>query len=227
MSNNNEDETRTSNKLLPWIVSGGVILAVAVIVALVVFFTTQNVISEGNKKEATLSTLYADGAVKLSTCLVNTSQAANVAQAESEALQEVFAAAISARDYSTAAGGVDEGALFSAIVEAYPNVDGLQDTFQQVISVIVGCRADYAKAQTRVQVAVAEFNNWRTGSWTVRTFGGEDFPNENLYVSIGDTQATGQEALDIINTPIVDNSTITAYENGVIEIEDPFDTDDD
>ncbi|MFY9227893.1 MAG: hypothetical protein WAO28_01005 [Candidatus Microsaccharimonas sp.] len=225
MSDNDTSYTKTPPRLVPWLIAGGAFV-VALVVGLSVFFTYQNVISTGNQKEANMSSLYAQGATTLSTCLVQTSQAANVAQAESEALQEVFASAIAAR-YDTPAGQIDEGALFSAIVEAYPDVTGLEETFQQVISVIVGCRTDYANAQALVQVAVKDFNSWRTGSWVVRTFGGSEFPNDNLYIAIGDTEVYGQEAYEIMRKPIVDNSTITAYEEGVIEIEDPFPSGDD
>lgn len=216
------NETRTPPHLIRWLIAGGIFLLV-VIVGASFFFTYQGIISKGNQMEATMSAQYADGANYLSSCLVQTSQAANVAGAESEALQEVFATAIGSREYGEGS-NVDEGALFSAIVEAYPDVSGLEETFQQVIAVIVGCRSDFAQKQTVVLASVERFNQWRTGDWTVRWLGGE-FPNDNLYISVGSLDLRGQEALAVMQDPIVDNSTIAAYEEGSFEIDDPFESD--
>ena len=215
-----ESTTQIPRKTLPWVIIGAIVLVIAII-GIWVFVTWQNVISDGNKKQAALNAAYSDGANYLSSCLVKTQQAANVAGAEADALSEVFADAISARNYGSEGGALDEGALFSAVVEAYPDTTGLQETFQQVVAVIVGCRDDYAAKQTVVLNQTRAFEGWLGGSWEVRTFGG-DFPNEKLTVTIGDRDVTGAAALAIMKDPIVDNSTLDAYENGSFEIEDPF-----
>jgi hypothetical protein len=185
------------------------------------FVTWQGVISDGNKKEASLSAQYASGQTVLSSCIVKTDQAAATAVAQSDKLKEIFTAAVTGRYSTGSSTAIDNGKLFSAISEAYPNTAGLDKTFQLVLSTITGCRDDYANQQIRVQDELNLFNSWRTGSFTVRLFGGE-FPNQNLYVKLGDATLRGQDALDKIAKPIIDNGTLKAYQDGTFNVGNPF-----
>lgn len=201
------------------------IAAVVALVALVVVLTftvfiPQSVKSNGNKKEADLSASYANGAVYLSKCVVKTKQAADVATAQTAALDKVLKDAVAGR-YGIGGNNMDKGKLFSAIVEAYPNVNGLSKTFDHVMTVIVGCQDDFGNYQSVVQDKVRDFNSWRTGSWLTRSYAA-DFPNENMYVRLPGVNLVGAAAYDKIQQPIVDATTSSTYKTGEQSLDDPF-----
>jgi hypothetical protein len=198
----------------------GVIVLVLVLTFTV--FIPQGVKSQGNQKEASLSASYANGATYLSNCVVKTKQSANVANAQTAALDKVLKDAVAGR-YGTG-NTMDKAKLFSAIVEAYPETNGLSKTFQDVLATITGCQDDFRNYQTVVQDKVRDFNAWRTGSWKVRTFGGSGFPNENLYVRLPGVSLTAADAYEKISQPIVDATTTSAYQSGEQQLDNPFGT---
>jgi len=208
---------KLSGKILGAIGAGLVVLFL-----IIGFMIHQSVISKGNQLESELSSDYADGANYLSNCVNKTKQAANVANAQTAALDKILQDAVAGR-YGTGA-EINDKALLGAIVEAYPDLSGLSNTFQDVLATITGCQDDFRDKQSDIQDGVRKFNSWRTGSWTVRTFGGGSFPNDNLYIAIGDEELTGQEALNKIRKPIVDSGVLQDYSDGTTDVEDPFAT---
>jgi hypothetical protein len=210
-----------------WLLIGGAIVGfIALILAILTptVFIPQSVLSEGNTLEQGVSAAYNDGALTLSNCVNKTFQAANLANAQSDALADVFRAAVGGRYNQPGSPQVDSGKLFSAIQEAYPDLTGLNQTFNNVLAVITGCQDDYATKQRVVQDKVRDFNSWLTGSWRVRTFGG-GLPNNNLKASIpGAPTLYGQAALDKMSQPIVDASVGSAYNTGQTQQTNPFGT---
>ena len=186
---------------------------------LILFMVNNGVTNTGNKLESQLSATYNSGAATLSACQKKTANAVGVTKAQSAALDKIIADAASGR-YGAGA-QINEKAILGAIVEAYPNLSGLDKSFQDAMVIITGCQDDFLGAQKDVQDKVREFNSWRTGSWTARTFGSE-FPNENLYVRLPGINLNGQAALDKISMPIVDTVTSEAYVTGEQELNDPF-----
>jgi hypothetical protein len=187
---------------------------------LIPFITNNNVTNAGNKKEASLSAVYNDGAVKLSNCVVKTNQIANVAGENAKRFDKVIEDAVAGNG---AFKGVTGSAGFVPILtQTYPDLKGQTDLYRRVADTIAGCQDDFRSAQSTVQDQVRSFNSWRTGSWTSRTFGGE-FPNDNLSVNIpGVPVLHGQAALDKISQPIVDGVTSSTYQSGQQNIQGPF-----
>lgn len=208
---------KLSGKILGAIGAGLVVLFL-----IIGFMIHQSVISSGNKQESTLSGDYADGANYLSNCVIKTKQAANVAIAQTDALDKILSDAVAGR-YGTGA-TFDGGAMISAIVEAYPDTSGISKSFQDAMAIITGCQDDFRKMQSKILDDVRSFRSWKTGSWTVRTFGGGGFPNDNLYISVGDLDLTGQEALNKMSKPIVETSVLQDYADGTTDTENPFAT---
>jgi hypothetical protein len=67
-----------------------------------------------------------------------------------------------------------------------------------------------------------DYDSWRTGSFTVRTFGG-DRPSDNLVAQIGsDRSHKGQAALDQMYTIVLVKDAKDAYKTGEVTPEDPF-----
>lgn len=213
--------SRTQQRVMWGLVAGGAIVALIVVLIFAVFIP-QSVTSEGNQMEAKLGATYANGANYLSACVVKTEQSVGLVNANTDALDKILKDAIAGRyDTESQAGSAK---LFSAIVEAYPNLSGLDATFQNVLATINGCRDDYKNMQSVVLDNVREFNAWRTGSWRVRTFGGSDFPNDNLIINLPGLHLTGSAALAKMSAPIVDAGTSGAYDTGLLTGGDPFAT---
>lgn len=226
MSDSNSDsKARALSSIIPkgmikWIVIG-VVALLLIIMGIALYSTSQSVISEGNKREATLSAQYANGANVLSNCVVQTKQSAGLAVAQSAQLDKILTDAVGGR-YDNGGTAVDSGKLFSAIQEAYPDLSGLDKTFQLVLATINGCRDDFKNQQTVVLSSVSDFKAWRTGSWKVRTLGGDKFPDENLSIDILGIKATGPAALKKMSHPIVESTTNKTYQDGTYDAENPF-----
>lgn len=210
-----------------WWIGGGVAAGALALVAGLTFgvFIPQGVVSDGNQQEATLNASFNGEVVALHTCTAKTARAAQVTKGQTDAVDKVLKDAVAGR-YGTG-NNLDQGKLFSAMHEAYPDLGGLNKSFQDAMAIMVGCQDDFAASQGVVQARLADFAKWRTGSWTVRTFGGNDFPNDNLVVNIaGMDRLTGQQALDLMSRPIADADTANAIKTGTDESykNDPFAT---
>lgn len=200
-------------------------VGVGVILLAVLFYVVQHnsVVNAGNKKQQSLITRYNETTNVLSDCIVKTKAAVGVANAQTGALDEVISDAVKGRYTagSTAKPG-SSNALFSALREAYPDTSGLSETFQNVQIIINGCRSDFRDSQAELQKAVARFNEWRTGSFTTRTFGGGDYPNDELAIKVSGKVVTGQEALTQMRELVVVEEAQQGRDTGEIEAENPF-----
>lgn len=224
MSDNTNSDRKSRRA---WWIGGGVFAVVVALVAGLTFgvFIPQGVVSDGNRQEASLNAWFNDEVVALHTCTAKTARAAQVTNGNTKAVDDILKHAVAGRYGS--GNNLDQGKLFSAMHEAYPDLSALNKTFQDAMAIMVGCQDDFAAAQNVVQAKVANFKSWRTGSWTVRTFGGDEFPNDNLEVNIaGMDRLTGQQALNLMSRPIADADTANAIKTGEDESykNDPFAT---
>jgi hypothetical protein len=200
------------------IVVGAVALVVALVVGLWWFVTNNSVTNEGNKKESGLNSQYLDNQNYLSDCIVKIKETANVSQAQADKFEAVMVEAIKGRYEGREA---NPGQMFSAVVEQYPDLASLSSAFERVFTVVVGCRSDYRGKQTQLLDKLDVYTQWRTGSWTVRTFGSE-FPSDNLIARVGEKRYEGDDALDKMYQIVQVQKSVTAYETGVLEPETPF-----
>ena len=205
-------------KYLKWLIIGGVVL----VLAFALFVTKNNIVNTGNTKEVALNNQYLDNQNYLSDCIVRIRESAGVAKGQRDALDEIITDAVKGRYDSGSSAQVGQGALFSAITEAYPDLSALSGTFDKVLVVVNGCRTDYRGKQTQLLSMLKDFDTWRISSWTVRTFGGSDFPDENLQAQIGNKFTTGKEALVQMKTIVLVKDASGAYESGTLTPEDPF-----
>jgi|GEM_PF-2040475 len=206
--------------------SGKTMGIIAVVLVLVMglgwYVTKQSVLSQANDKQASLSADYANGANYLARNINLVKQTAGVATANAKAYQDLIGRAIARQgEFATA---TTPGALIPILTQQWPDPKAQSDLFVKVADVIIGSQDDFTRLQTKVLDNVRSFNSWRTGSWKVRTFGG-NLPNENLYVSLpGVETLTGMAALNKIRTPIINTLTSQAYQTGINDVEDPFAT---
>lgn len=197
--------------------------ALVIVGGFVLFLVNNGVTNNGNKQEAGLNTQYLDNQNYLSDCITKIRETANVTTAEAEKFEEVMVEVIKGRYEGETSAQPGSGALFSAIVEQYPDLSDLNKAFERVYTVIVGCRSDYRGKQSQLLDKLRTYDSWRTGSWTVRTFGGE-FPSDNLEARVGTSVNRGQDARDQMYTIVLIKDSVDAYNTGVLVPEDPFAT---
>lgn len=204
---------------LPAIIGVGVII----VMLFVNFLIGNSVTNAGNKQEATLNAQYLDNQNYLSDCVLRIRESAGVVKGEAAALDEILTNAVKGRYDEGSSAQVGGGQLFSAIVEAYPDLSGLSDGFDKVLAVVNGCRTDFRGKQTEMLDKLKAYDQWRTGSWTVRHYG-DGFPSNNLQARIGTTVKRGQDAYDQMFLIVTINGNDEAFETGETEAEDPFGT---
>lgn len=202
-----------------WVVGVAALLVVAVL--FIAWFSTSNAVTnKGNKYESGLNSQYLKNQESLSTCIVNSKQAVQVASAQTAAYDQVLTDVIKARTPQEQE--VTEGRLFSGIVEAYPTQDP-GPIYQDVLTIVTGCRDGYGALQRQLLQKLDIYTQWRTGSWTVRTFGG-DFPSDNLIARVGTSKKTGDEALEAMYQIVQVQESIDGYTTGTIPVPELFPT---
>mgnify|MGYP001016388534 CR=1 FL=1 len=207
--------------VLNWIKSHLVIViaaAVVLLLALILFLVNNGVTNTGNKREAGLNAQYLDNQNYLSDCLVKIRETANVTSAEADRFESVMVEVIKGRYEDRSP---NPGSMFSAIIEDYPDLAPLSAAYERVHTVVVGCRTDYRDIQSKLLDELRSYDAWRTGSFTVRTFGGE-YPSDNLEARVGTDVKTGTDARNAMYTIVLVKDAKDAYEDGEIEVEDPF-----
>ena len=215
---------RKKPRYVLWSILGTVILIIVIGVLCDRVFFPNSVTSDGNRKQRELNSLTTDAFGAMHTCEVNTARAAQIAGAQTDAVDRVLKDAISGR-YGTGA-NLDQNKVFSLLQEAYPDLTGLNATFQDAMIVMTGCQKDFLAKQSRMNKAAQALESWTDGSWFTRTYGGDKFPNEGLHVTLGARKHTAQDALDIMQRAVLSSDNINALETGVDESasEDPFNT---
>lgn len=208
-----------SGKMITAIGVGGA-LALALIIGMWAFFTNISVTNEGNKQESGLNSQYLDNQNYLSDCIVKIRETSNVTGALADKFEAVMVEAVKGRYDGREA---NPGQMFSAVIEQYPDLKPLENAFNNVFTVVTGCRSDYRGKQTQLLDKLDKYTQWRTGSWKVRTFGGEDeFPSNNLVARVGSNSWRGMDAMDKMYQIVQVKDSVTAYETGELKPEEPF-----
>ncbi len=200
-----------------WAIAGSAVL----LVLLVLFLISNGVTNDGKKKQQDLIVLYNDTSNVLSDCLVKTKSAVGLTNAQTEALDKVIIDAVKGRYTEGGSAQPGRGQLFSAISEAYPDTSALSATFDKVLIIITGCRSNFKDSQAALQRGLARFNQWRSGSLTVRTFGGK-FPDDELKIKVAGNSVTSEDALDQMGEMVIVAEASTARDTGVLTNDNPF-----
>lgn len=205
-------------KKYKWFVAAGVIA----LVALIYFISHNSVVNSGNQKQQDLMADYKDTTNVLSNCLVQTKQSVGAINSQNAALDKIITDAVRGRYELGSSAKPGSGTLFSALSEQYPNTSELSKSYQQVLTIINGCRTDFKDSQSKLQASVANFNKWRTGSWTTRTFGGGSYPTHDLYVDFKGGKLYGKAALEQMSKLVVVSDAQSGRDNNSIDNNDPF-----
>lgn len=221
-TNNNPVDPHEGTKMLfgfpRWMVGVAAAAAAAIILIAV---PVNGVTNKGNQLEIGLNKQFVSNQEILSTCIVNSQQAAQVATAQGTMTNKILTDVINARGPQQA--DVTEGKLFSAIAEAYPDPQ-VAGIYQDVMAIVTGCRTRYSGYQQQLLGKLGTYDKWRKGSLVVRTFGSE-YPTDLLVARIGDTKpAKGEDALEVMYRIVQVQESLAGYTTGTIPVPQMFPT---
>lgn len=191
------------------LIAGGIVLALVLIVVLVAFNKHDSLRNQGIAKEAALTAQYEQNQTELSNYILTVTETLGVADANAARVQEILEGAITARDSQ------NDGQVFSALAEAYPDLTATSEAYQKVQDAIVSGRETFNNKQSRMLDMVRSYNTWvRSGfidSTIIRNLG---FPSDDITVTIGDQTWTGEEALRKMGETLKTAEGNAAYESG-------------
>jgi hypothetical protein len=207
----------------------GSVIAVVLVTILGYFVWRKGVENDGEVIQERLEETYQNAQNSLSSCLDQGRTAAQVTNQEFEELKGLLTDVASAR-YRGEDGEVIQssedviggGAAFSAVVEAYPQID--QSSWQRLQSIVVGCRDEFQGKQDRIFAEARALDEWiaRDSVWNSHIR--NNFPSSGLEVtdSATDDELEGEEALDYITRVIMVDEAREAYETGTLGEQELF-----
>ena len=205
-----------------------VIAIVGVVLLLSMFGWVNGLQKAGVQREVTLSRSYESLKSELDAFLTKAREQAGVTKAQSAAFDKIMLDAVSGR-YKGQDGAPTNvqptgGALFSAIAEAYPNLDTLNASYTRILDTISEGRTAFNNGQHKLQDQLREYDQWRKSgivhSWVVENITG--VPTDNLVTVNGNQRLTRQAAYDKMATVITSGVTAEAFSTGKLEAQDFF-----
>lgn len=199
-----------------WLISGGILGAV-VILSMVLYGTFNNIDKEAERREAALTAQYLDNQNELSKFISGFHEQFGIAEAKAEKLDVILEDAMKGR-YSEGSTAQPVGGQFiSAVVEAYPDLSGL-DSYDRVMDYVAGGRESYKQQQTKLLDMIREYDTWRrSGLIHQRLVSMAGHPGDGLRAQIGAFVVTGDEALDQMRLIVTTSGTQQAYTTGTME----------
>ncbi len=215
-------------KLSAKALSGIAVIGVLVIGVLFLFVTINNLQKQSVQREVRLSREYESLKSDLDAFLTTAREQAGVTKAQSAAFDKIMLDAVSGRYQgkegapTTAQPG--SGTLFSAIQEAYPNLDSVNSSYSRILDTISSGRTTFNNGQKKLQDGLREYDTWRKSgiirSWALSTFIG--VPTDNLTVVNGSDRLSGRSAYDKMAKAITSGTTANAFSTGTLEAQDFF-----
>lgn len=201
-------------------ISRGLIIGLAPVVVLVAaglyFYGYLNGLrTESVNRENQLNAQYVSNQNFLSTYISGFYEQLGVANLKSEKMDKILTDAVKGRYEGS---GVAKGAMFSAMVEAYPDLQGL-NIFDKMTDYIAANREGYRNIQDKLLDMLRQFNTWRQDgmvqSWVVASLLG--IPSQRLEARIGTDVVRGQSALDRMWVIVLTEKATNAYLTGKMD----------
>lgn len=173
------------------------------------------------KKETALSAQYLDNQNELSTYISKIKEQVGLQNTATAALDKVLTDAVKGRYDQGSSAQPGGGALFSAIIEAYPDLSKNQEGYQLILNSISSGREAYKNAQTKLLDMLRDYDTWRNSGFVhskVASMVGA--PSNNLVARIGTQTSRGQDALDQMYVIVLASNAVDAYKSGTL---DPLD----
>lgn len=202
----------------------GGLLALVLIVGLSFYGYFNGLQKEAVEQENRLNAQYLDNQNYLSAYIGGFYEMVGVANLKSDKMDQILMDAVKGRYITKDANGNEaggfsaNGAFFSAVKEAYPNIEGL-NIYDKITDYISGKREGYRAIQSKLLDMLRAYDTWRqTG--IVRSLLLKNvlkIPSEyRLVARVGDQTWRGQSALDKMYQIVLTDSTKQAYKTGTM-----------
>ena len=191
------------------------ILGAIVIVAGISFYNYVNGLQQqGVAQETALNAQYLDNQNELSTYVSKFYESVGVANLKSDKMDKILLDAVKGRYEGNTSAQPGRGQLFSAIQEAYPDID--LKVYDRILDLINAGRDAYKQKQTKLLGMLQGYDQWR-GSGLVQKHvisGVLGFPSDGLEARIGKDVKRGAAARDQMYLIVLTQSTTDAYDSG-------------
>jgi hypothetical protein len=203
-----------STKTIIGIIIGA--LAIVATISLVSWLTT--IRQTAINTETQLNAQYLDNQNYLSSYISGFYEQFDVLQIQSDKLNSILQDAVAGR-YDKGGFSAD-GALFSAVVEAYPEASAatLLSNWGKAQDYIASQREGYRNKQTKLLDLLRAYDSYRWEKW-YREFAlwVMRFPSKKLEARIGSEVTRGDEAREQMYRIVVTSDVIEAYKSGEME----------
>lgn len=203
-----------SRKLITW----AVLAVVGLFVVVGLFSTFDKVQKEGVAWENQLNAQYQDNQAELSAYVSGFYEQTGIAKAKSDKLNAILLDAVKGRYDGKTSAQPGGGSLFSAIVEAYPDLSGL-DIYDKIVDYVQSGRRAYKNAQSQLLDMLRGYNEWRqSGIIKSKVVSISGFPSQRLEARLGPGKVfKGEAALEQMKVIVLDSESRKAYETGELE----------
>lgn len=195
----------------------GIVLGGILIIGMMLYSTFNNIDKEAERREAALTAQYLDNQNELSKFTSGFYEQFGVVEAKAEKLNVILEDAMKGR-YSEGSTAQPVGGQFiSAVVEAYPDLSGL-DSYDKIMDYVAAGRESYKQQQTKLLDMIREYDTWRrSGIIHQRLVSMAGHPGDGLRAQIGTKAVTGMEALDQMRLIVTTSGTQESYTTGTME----------
>lgn len=178
-----------------------------------------NVRNDAIEWEGKLNAQYKVNQNSLSTYALKFNDSLGLADREAEKVGTILVDAISGRyNENDLLSSSEEGPLFAAVQEAYPDTSDVSEAYRLVQEAALSGREEYAQEQDRLTNMISGYNVWKDSgllkSQVVKLAG---FPSDRLQARVGDTVYKGTAALEKMDQLVQTEESIEAYDTGIVE----------
>ena len=197
-------------------------IVIGVIAALVIGLvswgigTYTNIRNEGTRTELSITAKYKAMQTSYGQDRLAFTDQIGIAREKRDAMDKILTDAVSGRYNKPGSPQVDNGKLFSAITEAYPDLAGL-NIYDKIADFVTKMRSKFAQDQAQIAEMIKDYNTWRqTGSFLHPTLvGWAGFPSDALEMQANGNVYRGKDALDRMSRPIIGSDTGQIFDTGV------------
>jgi len=191
------------------------VLGVFIVGGLVLYGTFNGINKDGVQRETRLSAQYSDNQNELSKFQSGFYEQMGIANLKSDKMDQILSDAVKGR-YDNAPQG-QGGQFFSAMVEAYPDLAGL-NSYDKIMDYVSAGRESYKQQQSKLLDMIREYDTWRRSGLIHRQLVKiSGFPSSDLRAQIGARAVTGDAALEQMRLIVTTSTTQEAYTTGTME----------
>jgi hypothetical protein len=193
----------------------GAILGALVLGAIGIYGYANSLQMEGVARETELNAQYLDNQNELSTYISKFYETVGIANLKSDKMDQILTDAVKGRYEGHTSAQVGQGQLFSAIKEAYPNID--LSHYDRILDLINSGRDAYKQKQSKLLDMLRSYDKWRESGIFQSMVLGKYFPSNHLEARIGTSIKHGAEARDQMYLIVLTQSTTDAYNSGHLD----------